>query len=168
MKGKKSSCRFRQAGGVILCFLGVLCFFYGFRLCGALQKNPGASVFLSGMYPDKGQVTEMIEKERRAETPTDVCFYWEGGISVLQSQKYGTQKEAMVCGLLGDASLFDGRVQGFSKEDREGCIIDEKTSCAFRKQGGGRKRASFKWKNVCGTRYHSLETAHDSFPSYRQ
>lgn len=79
MKGKKSSCRFRQAGGVILCFLGVLCFFYGLRLCGALQKNPGASVFLSGMYPDKGQVTEMIEKESRAETPTDVCFYWEGG-----------------------------------------------------------------------------------------
>lgn len=73
----------------------------------------------------------MIEKESRAETPTDVCFYWEGGISVLQSQKYGTQREAMVCGLLGDASLFDGRVQGFSKEDREGCIIDEKTSYAL-------------------------------------
>lgn len=131
MKGRKSSCRFRQAGGVILCFLGVLCFFYGLCLCGALQKNPGASVFLSGTYPDKGQVTEIIEKESRAETPTDVCFYWEGGISVLQSQKYGTQKEAMVCGLLGDASLFDGRVQGFSKEDREGCIIDEKTSYAL-------------------------------------
>ena len=131
MKGRKSAFRFRRAGGIVLCFLGVLCFFHGIRLFGALQKNPGASVFLSGIYPDNGQVTEIIEKERGAKTPTDVCFYWDGGISVLQSQKYGTQKEAMVCGLLGDASLFDGRVQGFSKEDREGCIVDEKTSYAL-------------------------------------
>ena len=37
----------------------------------------------------------------------------------------------MVCGLLGDASLYDRKVQGFSKEDREGCVIDEKTSYAL-------------------------------------
>lgn len=131
MKGKNISFRFRKAGGLLLCMMGVLCLFYGLRLCGLLQKNPAASVFLSGAYPDQGQVAEILEKESRAEIPTDVCFYWDGGISVLQSTKYGTQKEAMVCGLLGDASLYDRRVQGFSKEDREGCVIDEKTSYAL-------------------------------------
>ena len=131
MKGKNTSFRFRKAGGLLLCVMGVLCLFYGLRLCGTFQKNPAASVFLSGEYPDKGQVAEILEKESRAELPTDVCFYWDGGISVLQSIKYGTQKEAMVCGLLGDASLYDRKVQGFSKEDREGCVIDEKTSYAL-------------------------------------
>lgn len=131
MKGKNTSFRFRKAGGLLLCVMGVLCLFYGLRLCGLLQENPAASVFLSGTYPDQGQVAEILEKESRAELPTDACFYWDGGISVLQSIKYGTQKEAMVCGLLGDASLYDRRVQGFSKEDREGCVIDEKTSYAL-------------------------------------
>lgn len=131
MKGKNTSFRFRKAGGLLLCVMGVLCLFYGLRLCGMLQENPAASVFLSGTYPDQGQVAEILEKESRAELPTDACFYWDGGISVLQSIKYGTQKEAMVCGLLGDASLYDRRVQGFSKEDREGCVIDEKTSYAL-------------------------------------
>ena len=131
MKGKNTSFRFRKAGGLLLCVMGVLCLFYGLRLCGMLQENPAASVFLSGTYPDQGQVAEILEKESRAEFPTDACFYWDGGISVLQSIKYGTQKEAMVCGLLGDASLYDRRVQGFSKEDREGCVIDEKTSYAL-------------------------------------
>lgn len=131
MKGKNTSFRFRKAGGLLLYVMGVLCLFYGLRLCGLLQENPAASVFLSGTYPDQGQVAEILEKESRAELPTDVCFYWDGGISVLQSTKYGTQKEAMVCGLLGDASLYDRRVQGFSKEDREGCVIDEKTSYAL-------------------------------------
>ena len=131
MKGKNTSFRFRKAGGLLLCVMGVLCLFYGLRLCGLLQENPAASVFLSGTYPDQGQVAEILEKESRAEFPTDACFYWDGGISVLQSIKYGTQKEAMVCGLLGDASLYDRRVQGFSKEDREGCVIDEKTSYAL-------------------------------------
>ena len=131
MKGKNTSFRFRKAGGLLLCVMGVLCLFYGLRLCGMLQENPAASVFLSGTYPDQGQVAEILEKESRAELPTDACFYWDGGISVLQSIKYGTQKEAMVCGLLGDASLYDRKVQGFSKEDREGCVIDEKTSYAL-------------------------------------
>lgn len=131
MKGKNTSFRFRKAGGLLLCVMGVLCLFYGLRLCGLLQENPAASVFLSGTYPDQGQVAEILEKESRAELPTDACFYWDGGISVLQSIKYGTQKEAMVCGLLGDASLYDRKVQGFSKEDREGCVIDEKTSYAL-------------------------------------
>lgn len=131
MKGKNTSFRFRKAAGLLLCVMGVLCLFYGLRLCGMLQENPAASVFLSGTYPDQGQVAEILEKESRAELPTDACFYWDGGISVLQSIKYGTQKEAMVCGLLGDASLYDRRVQGFSKEDREGCVIDEKTSYAL-------------------------------------
>ena len=131
MKGKNTSFRFRKAAGLLLCVMGVLCLFYGLRLCGLLQENPAASVFLSGTYPDQGQVAEILEKESRAELPTDACFYWDGGISVLQSIKYGTQKEAMVCGLLGDASLYDRRVQGFSKEDREGCVIDEKTSYAL-------------------------------------
>ena len=131
MKGKKSSCRFRQAGGQFFVFWECFVFFTGFVSVEHYRKIPVLQCFYPVMYPDKGQVTEMIEKESRAETPTDVCFYWEGGISVLQSQKYGTQREAMVCGLLGDASLFDGRVQGFSKEDREGCIIDEKTSYAL-------------------------------------
>ena len=131
MKGKNTSFRFRKAAGLLLCVMGVLCLFYGLRLCGMLQENPAASVFLSGTYPDQGQVAEILEKESRAEFPTDACFYWDGGISVLQSIKYGTQKEAMVCGLLGDASLYDRRVQGFSKEDREGCVIDEKTSYAL-------------------------------------
>lgn len=131
MKGKNTSFRFRKAAGLLLCVMGVLCLFYGLRLCGMLQENPVASVFLSGTYPDQGQVAEILEKESRAELPTDACFYWDGGISVLQSIKYGTQKEAMVCGLLGDASLYDRRVQGFSKEDREGCVIDEKTSYAL-------------------------------------
>lgn len=131
MKGKNTSFRFRKAGGLLLCVMGVLCLFYGLRLCGLLQENPAASVFLSGTYPDQGQVAEILEKESRVELPTDACFYWDGGISALQSIKYGTQKEAMVCGLLGDASLYDRRVQGFSKEDREGCVIDEKTSYAL-------------------------------------
>lgn len=131
MKGKNTSFRFRKAAGLLLCVMGVLCLFYGLRLCGMLQENPAASVFLSGTYPDQGQVAEILEKESRAELPTDACFYWDGGISVLQSIKYGTQKEAMVCGLLGDASLYDRKVQGFSKEDREGCVIDEKTSYAL-------------------------------------
>lgn len=131
MKGKNTSFRFRKVAGLLLCVMGVLCLFYGLRLCGMLQENPAASVFLSGTYPDQGQVAEILEKESRAELPTDACFYWDGGISVLQSTKYGTQKEAMVCGLLGDASLYDRRVQGFSKEDREGCVIDEKTSYAL-------------------------------------
>ena len=131
MKGKKTSFRFRTAVGLLLCLMGMICLFYGLRLCGLLQENPAASVFLSGTYPDQGQVAEILEKESRAELPTDACFYWDGGISVLQSIKYGTQKEAMVCGLLGDASLYDRRVQGFSKEDREGCVIDEKTSYAL-------------------------------------
>lgn len=131
MKGKNTSFRFRKAAGLLLCVMGVLCLFYGLRLCGMLQENPAASVFLSGTYPDQGQVAEILEKESRAEFPTDACFYCDGGISVLQSTKYGTQKEAMVCGLLGDASLYDRRVQGFSKEDREGCVIDEKTSYAL-------------------------------------
>ena len=128
MKGKKTSFPFRKAVGLFLYLMGLFCLFQGFCLCGTLQENPAASVFLSGAYPDKGQVTEILEKEGGVELPTDVCFYWDGGISVLQSQKYGTQKEAMVCGLLGDASLYDRRVQGFSKEDREGCVIDERTS----------------------------------------
>lgn len=128
MKGKKTSFPFRKAVGLFLYLMGLLCLFQGFCLCGTLQEKPAASVFLSGAYPDKGQVTEILEKEGGVELPTDVCFYWDGGISVLQSQKYGTQKEAMVCGLLGDASLYDRRVQGFSKEDREGCVIDERTS----------------------------------------
>lgn len=131
MKGKNTSFRFRKAAGLLLCVMGVLCLFYGLRLCGMLQENPAASVFLSGTYPDQGQVAEILEKESRAELHTDACFYWDGGISVLQSIKYGTQKEAMVCGLLGDASLYDRKVQGFSKEDREGCVIDEKTSYAL-------------------------------------
>lgn len=131
MKGKKTSFRFRTAVGHLLCLMGMICLFYGLRLCGLLQENPAASVFLSGTYPDQGQVAEILEKESRAELPTDACFYWDGGISVLQSIKYGTQKEAMVCGLLGDASLYDRKVQGFSKEDREGCVIDEKTSYAL-------------------------------------
>ena len=116
MKGKNTSFRFRKAAGLLLCVMGVLCLFYGLRLCGMLQENPAASVFLSGTYPDQGQVAEILEKESRAELPTDACFYWDGGISVLQSIKYGTQKEAMVCGLLGDASLMTEECRDFQKK----------------------------------------------------
>ena len=77
MKGKNTSFRFRKAAGLLLCVMGCLSLYD--CLCGMLQENPAASVFLSGTYPDQGQVAEILEKESWAELPTDACFYWDGG-----------------------------------------------------------------------------------------
>lgn len=128
MRTVKFSFSLKRGGGWILCFLGAVCFLMGVKIYGSIKTQESSAVFLSGTYPDRGMALDIIDAEREGDSPVDVCFLWDGGICTVRSEKYGTQEEAMVCGLLGDASLYDNRIQGFSELDKEGCIVDEETA----------------------------------------
>lgn len=120
--------RVRYAKRLILGLLVLI--FYGESLLAwtKMQEEPSVSVFLAGSYPDQKQMKDILETAEKAEKKISACFYWEGGLVSLSDGQYGRTSQALLGGLYGNALLYDSRLNGFSEKDKEGCVIDRKTS----------------------------------------
>lgn len=93
-----------------------------------MEKNSSASICFSGTYPDRTMAEEILKDSREEENPTDICFYWDGGIRTAENSRLARKSQVMVVGLLGDASLYSWHCNALSLDDREGCILDKKTA----------------------------------------
>lgn len=91
-----------------------------------MEKNSSASICFSGTYPDRTMAEEILKDSREEENPTDICFYWDGGIRTAENSRLARKSQVMVVGLLGDASLYSWHCNALSLDDREGCILDKK------------------------------------------
>ena len=93
-----------------------------------IREEPSVSIFLSGVCPDGRKAEEILETEAGSENPSGICFYQDAGLKELSDTQYGRTSQAPAGGLYGSAALYDSRLNGFSQEDRTGCVIDEKTA----------------------------------------
>lgn len=128
MRGKVRAF-FRRHGKRLAVWLPVLIFYCSALLSyGEMQREPATVVFLSSAYPDQHSVKEILDQEAKADSPKDVCFYWDGGIKTVREPEFERQTQINAVGILGDAALYDWRINNFSEEDKEGCVLDEKTA----------------------------------------
>lgn len=93
-----------------------------------LQAEPSEAIFLSGEYPKTEQAEEILKSMERADDKSAVCFYWDGGITTLRDPDYGRSAQVMAGALVGEGRLYDWRLTGLGKTDREGCVIDIDTA----------------------------------------
>lgn len=120
---------FVKNGSRLALWLVMLCCYLGGLVCyGRLQKSPSIPVFFSSMYPDQRRVKEILRAEEEGKDPEEACFYWDGGIVTITEPEYGRCAEVLSAGILGNASLYDRRLHGFSEEDKDGCVLDEESA----------------------------------------
>lgn len=112
----------------LLWICAVICFWGGIKSYVLIRENESVAVFLTDIYPDRNQALRILEDEKTKENPTDVCFLWERGMHTAQAEAYKRQKDVWLCEILGNASLYDGYIQGFGEEDSQGCVIDKGTA----------------------------------------
>lgn len=92
------------------------------------QAEPSEAIFLSGEYLSAAQGEEILKSMEKAEEKSAVCFYWDGGITTLRDPDYGRSAQVMAGALVGEGRLYDWRLTGLGKTDREGCVIDIDTA----------------------------------------
>lgn len=118
----------------------LICYFCGLRAYMQMDASQAATVFLTGIYPDKARASEILEAEREEEVPADVCFYRDEGMLVLTQEDYRRQIEVRAAGICGNGALYDWRIGSSLQDDPGGCIIDEDTAWklfgSVRPQGG--------------------------------
>ncbi len=110
---------------LLVWLLVLICYFSALLAYGGMQREVAVPVFLSSSYPNQNSVKEILEQEQEADEPIDACFYWDGGIVTVKEPDYGRQTQVNAAGILGNAALYDWRLNNFSTEDREGCVLDE-------------------------------------------
>lgn len=126
--------RWRQVGLVKMLFWICLLFFTGFsyylavKTYASMEKSDSSAIYLFASYPDSSQAAEILDEVKESENPVDICFYWDGGIQMIENPNYGRSGKVLVAGLTGDASLYDWRGNALYEENRKGCIVDEKTA----------------------------------------
>ena len=127
MTGKKRKA-VRSVRYIILFLAAAFCYCGAIRSFFSMEKNSSASICFSGTYPDRTMAEEILKDSREEENPTDICFYWDGGIRTAENSRLARKSQVMVVGLLGDASLYSWHCNALSLDDREGCILDKKTA----------------------------------------
>lgn len=111
--------------------LVLLCFFAGLRLCGNIPEQNAVSVVLSDDLPEKSRIQKILETEEENEQGGNACFFHNLGLITAKNPVGGRTMKVFLESVLGNASLLDPRIQGFSQEDRDGCIIDRKSALAL-------------------------------------
>lgn len=91
------------------------------------QERP-ISVFLTSPVPNERRAADILEVEKNSKTPEDVCFYSDLGLVSISQKEYSRSSEVFAGVLLGNAAVFDWRLNGFGEDDKEGCVIDHKTA----------------------------------------
>lgn len=92
------------------------------------QEEPSEAIFLSGEYLSAAQGEEILKSMEKAEEKSVACFYWDGGTVTLRDPDYGRSAQVMAGALVGEGRLYDWRLTGLGKTDREGCVIDIDTA----------------------------------------
>lgn len=120
---------FLKYGGCLAVWLVILigCL-SGLKEYGNIQKAGAAQVFLSSHYPGQAEVGEILTREQEMDDPSDICFYWDGGIERIKEEEYGRSAQVLTAGVYGKAALYDWKLNGFAEGDKNGCVIDEQTA----------------------------------------
>lgn len=125
----KGRADFRRYGKrLFMWFLMLLCYFGALLAYGGMQEEAAVPVFLSAPCPNQHSVKEILEQEAESDPSISSCFYWDGGIETVTEPVYGRQAKVTAAGILGNAGLYDWRLNHFALEDREGCILDEESA----------------------------------------
>lgn len=111
--------------------LVLLCFFAGLRFCGNIPEQNAVSVVLSDNLPEKSRIQKILETEEENEQGGNACFFHNLGLITAKDPVGGRTMKVFLGSVLGNASLLDPRIRGFSEEDRDGCIIDRKSALAL-------------------------------------
>lgn len=109
-------------------FLALVFCFSAFITYRNLPEQKAVSVLLADQLPGNEEVSEILKQEKETGSDEKICFYQDCGLMTVQEPDFGRNVMVSVAKIQGDASVFDWRIQGFSDEDRKGCIIDRKTS----------------------------------------
>ena len=127
MTGKKRKA-VRSVRYIFLLLAAAFCYYLAVKSFFSLEKNDSVSICLTGNYPNRAMAEEILKDSREEENPTDICFYWDGGIRTAENSRLARKSQVLAAGLLGDASLYSWHCNALSQDDREGCILDKKTA----------------------------------------
>lgn len=95
-----------------------------------IQPEPSSAVFLSGIYPEGSRAEQLLKSMEQADG-NSALFFWDGGMETLTEPEYGRTVQTMVGGIFGDGGLYDRRLAGLLRNDREGCVIDRESAIAL-------------------------------------
>lgn len=118
----------RSVRYIFLLLAAAFCYYLAVKSFFSLEKNDSVSICLTGNYPNRAMAEEILKDSREEENPTDICFYWDGGIRTAENSRLARKSQVLAAGLLGDASLYSWHCNALSQDDREGCILDKKTA----------------------------------------
>ncbi|MDO4340721.1 MAG: ABC transporter permease [Eubacteriales bacterium] len=128
MSGKVRTAFVKYGGCLAVWLLILIACLSGLKEYGKIQKTGAAQVFLSSHYPAHAEAGEILEKEQEMDDPSDLCFYWDGGIEKISEKEYGRSAQVLTAGVYGKAALYDWKLNGFGQEDKNGCVIDGQTA----------------------------------------
>lgn len=131
MTGRRQTAFLYYGRCLIIWLLIAITYLCGLKAYLGTERNTAVNIFLSSAYPDQARVEEIITAEQEKEFPSDVCFYWDGGIRNALQKEYGRQSQVLVVGLLGRTGLYDWKASGLAENDKQGCLIDRKTAVAL-------------------------------------
>ncbi len=129
--------------------LTAACYFGCMQSYGRIEEGEAVAIVFSDHIPKDREVRSILSSQEEKEGSEQLCFYWDGGLVSAKEPVYLRSTRVHLAGILGEASLFDRRIRGFSDHDRDGCIIDRETA-----------QELFGSTNVLGRELHIQEKAY--------
>lgn len=128
IKSRKKPGKEKIWAAVVFLFIWVT-YFACLQAYGNIRRSPAVTITFADHDPNGREVRRILkDEEEDGGAEEEICFYREAGFVTAVEPTYGRQAKVFLNDVQGKASLFDSRIRGFSDEDHEGCVIDEKTA----------------------------------------
>lgn len=92
------------------------------------QNENVICVKLQNYFLDVQEAEQILHSEEKLEEPFRCLFWGSLGKRQMENPTLMRNTEVSCVGIYGDGNLYDERIHTLSKEDLDGCILDEKTA----------------------------------------